>query len=189
MPTFVRQLTCKGRDNLKVVKPYRALGEHIVDHQIGVEHYRRIYDRIAAESTVDVVTRYYADDIVLTVRDDRQGRRTTGCTVTYLVDIIEDEEAGLQLEKDQYFNLSVTRFPKRLRYDHERQSVEITYRGIKNTRVILEILIPGINAPADIDMDVLKGGAAENIISLSYRIEMDPGVSETDLSNALEIVK
>jgi hypothetical protein len=192
--SFIKKITGKEcKDNLKVVKPYKALGEHIVDHQIELEHFRSIYERCKDATEASVVTRYYSGDIVLTVREDSQGRRSTTCTVTYPVDIIEDGDAGLQLSKDLYFNLSITRFPKRLRYDHERQSIEITYCAIRNTRIILEILIAGITAPAGIDINaiiqaVLKGNK-ESYISTSFRIEMDPGVAECDLMAALELVK
>lgn len=183
-----------GRDNIKIIRPAKALGKHIIDHRISPESFRTIYENCKDDKPhYSVVTRYYSSDILLTIRDDiyenSPTRRATSCSINYIVECIDFPELSMQLTREQYFNLSVTRFPKMLNYDHERQSIEISYTYSSGVTLILEILIAGIRIVEDINyMDVIEevlAGNTTSIISLSYRLMLDDSASERHVDNVL----
>jgi hypothetical protein len=153
--------------SLKYIQPHYKLAECITSHRISYQSFMDLMNHYHP-SEHRVVTTYYDTDIFYSdVYYCSSKIRSVSCQIKYHQETLAFE--NIEYVGENAFDLSVTRFSPSLNYHHERQGIQL----IKDTgsyTMTLEILIPNITNPADINPTniIEQIRDSTNIISLSY---------------------
>lgn len=174
---------------MKIVRPAIALSPEMTSHKVSIAQFRKvqkIYEEICDRRSQHIITDYFDDDIIYSIRDDTRDMHKREITVS-IVRTLEQKsiEGSLEIALQQHIPLGLDRFKPKLKYNHERQRVELHYYG-PNWTMVMQILLVGLTDPMKLNItQIVKQLFSEdlpsNIISLSYYLDI------TDVTDSLDI--
>mgnify|MGYP003383978364 CR=1 FL=1 len=174
---ITRALASKA--NCKYIQPCYPLGENIMSHRVTLQQFADVLNHYTSQAfRKKIITRYYHDDLILEVCHDKHK-----CYVVYRGEYQYDEECGMEFVGEDRHDLSVTQFPHRKKYHHERQFLVLTFENI-----VLEVALIGIKS------DRSMVGLVENILDEAEQdtslLEQEDGESSDSqmLSYSLKIM-